>query len=121
MKCRNQNRLYGNDLKVLRVANFSLTTPLLRTSLPPIQTDMKTISILFLVIFSHCAKAQDTFSICAFDPQTGEVGSAGATCIESSSVNCIIISDVHPGIGVVHTQAYWIPATRTNAEKDEIP
>lgn len=46
---------------------------------------------------------QDTFSICAIDPVTGEVGSAGASCVDGS----IIISDVHPGIGVVHTQSYW--------------
>lgn len=50
-------------------------------------------------------QAQDTFSICAVDSITGEVGSAGATCIPSSSVSAIVISDVHPGIGVIHTQA----------------
>jgi uncharacterized Ntn-hydrolase superfamily protein len=49
------------------------------------------------------ARAQDTFSIVAVDTVTGEVGSAGASCINSS----IIISDVHPGIGAVHTQSFW--------------
>ena len=44
-----------------------------------------------------------TFSIVAVDPVTGEVGSAGASCIGGA----IILSDVHPGTGVVHTQAYW--------------
>ncbi|MDM7913948.1 MAG: DUF1028 domain-containing protein, partial [Candidatus Eisenbacteria bacterium] len=44
-----------------------------------------------------------TFSIAAIDPETGQVGSAGASCISGS----IILSDVHPGVGVVHTQAYW--------------
>ncbi len=47
--------------------------------------------------------AQATFSIVAVDPETGEVGSAGASCISGS----IILSDVHPGVGGVHTQAYW--------------
>jgi len=47
--------------------------------------------------------AHATFSICAVDPTTGEVGSAGASCISGS----IILSDVHPGVGVVHTQSYW--------------
>ena len=62
-----------------------------------------------LIIFSSATlQAQHTFSICAVDPATGQVGSAGATCITSSSVSAIIISDVHPGVGVVHTQAYWI-------------
>lgn len=46
---------------------------------------------------------QDTFSIVAIDTETGEVGSAGASCIAGS----IIISDIHPGTGVIHTQALW--------------
>ncbi|MCA9728356.1 MAG: DUF1028 domain-containing protein [Candidatus Eisenbacteria bacterium] len=47
--------------------------------------------------------AAATFSICAVDLETGEVGSAGASCISGS----IILSDVHPGVGVVHTQSYY--------------
>ena len=47
--------------------------------------------------------AQHTFSIVAVDTVTGEVGSAGASCINNS----IIISDVHPGRGAIHTQAFW--------------
>ncbi len=49
------------------------------------------------------AFSQHTFSICAVDTITGEVGSAGASCIEESSM----ISDVHPGVGVIHTQAAY--------------
>lgn len=65
---------------------------------------MKKISVLVALFFSNVyGYGQDTFSICAIDPVTGEVGSAGASCIDGS----IIISDVHPGIGVVHTQSYW--------------
>ena len=48
-------------------------------------------------------KAAATFSIAAIDPVTGEVGSAGASCVSGS----IILSDVHPGVGVVHTQSFW--------------
>ena len=55
--------------------------------------------------------AQDTFSIVAIDTITGEIGSAGASCIAGS----IIISDVHPGIGAIHTQAYWISTNQQNA------
>ena len=44
-----------------------------------------------------------TFSIVAVDLNNGQVGSAGASCIGGS----IIISDVHPGVGVIHTQSYW--------------
>ena len=47
--------------------------------------------------------SQDTFSIVAVDTATGEIGSAGASCIQGS----IIISDIHPGIGAIHTQSYW--------------
>ena len=56
--------------------------------------------IILLVYFGIC---QDTFSIVAVNPYTGEVGSAGASCIAGS----IIISDVHPGHGAIHTQSYW--------------
>ena len=68
------------------------------------------LSKIFIVIFcGYCLivqiiKAQDTFSICAFDSVTREVGSAGASCIPGS----VIISDVHANVGVVHTQSYWI-------------
>ena len=44
-----------------------------------------------------------TFSMVAVDPVTQEVGSVGASCVAGS----IIISDVHPGLGVIHTQAWW--------------
>lgn len=49
------------------------------------------------------AAVADTFSIAAVDLATQQVGSAGASCISG----CRILSDVHPGRGVVHTQAYW--------------
>ena len=55
-------------------------------------------TLLLCSIFS-----QDTFSIVAIDTVTGEIGSAGASCIQNS----IIISDVHPGLGAIHTQSYW--------------
>lgn len=62
---------------------------------------------LFLVALVIAAilptSAEATFSIAATDPVTGEVGSAGASCISGS----IILSDVHPGVGVVHTQSFW--------------
>jgi uncharacterized Ntn-hydrolase superfamily protein len=64
--------------------------------------------------------AEDTFSIVAVDPITGEVGSAGASCISGS----IIISDVHPGVGAIHTQSYWNGQNQTYARSlmdDGIP
>ena len=59
--------------------------------------------------------SQHTFSICAVDPVTGQVGSAGATCISSATSSAIIISDVHPGVGVVHTQASWLGVNQIHA------
>tara|TARA_Y100001970_G_scaffold177834_1_gene216661 strand:+ start:3090 stop:3956 length:867 start_codon:yes stop_codon:yes gene_type:complete len=55
---------------------------------------------IFLVFFSL---VYSTFSIVAVDLNNGQVGSAGASCIGGS----IIISDIHPGVGVIHTQSYW--------------
>ena len=64
-----------------------------------------------LVLAGLALPAAATFSICAVDPATGQVGSAGASCISNS----IILSDVHPGVGVVHTQSYWLAANQNNA------
>jgi len=52
-----------------------------------------------------------TFSIVAVDTETGEVGSAGGSCIAGS----IIISDIPPGVGAIHTQSYYLPANQTFA------
>ena len=51
-----------------------------------------------------------TFSICAVDTVTQQVGSAGASCIGAPQIpeGCLILSDVHPGVGVVHTQASYL-------------
>ena len=47
--------------------------------------------------------SNDTFSIVAVDTLTGQIGSAGASCIQGS----IVISDIHPGLGAIHTQSNW--------------
>ena len=52
-----------------------------------------------------------TFSIVAVDTSTGEIGSAGASCI----ANSIIISDIYPGVGAIHTQSYWNSTNQQNA------
>lgn len=73
---------------------------------------------LFIFLFLALAvNAQDTFSIVAVDTLTGEVGSAGASCLDNSAIagGAIIISDVLPGRGAIHTQSYWQPANQTNA------
>ena len=62
------------------------------------------ISLFFSILYS-------TFSIVAVDVNTGEVGSAGGSCI----ANSIIISDIHPGVGAIHTQSYWLSANQSYA------
>ena len=69
---------------------------------------MKRVVFFFLL---SLIQSEDTFSIIAVDPITGEVGSAGASCISGS----IIISDIHPGIGAIHTQSYWNGTNQNNA------
>ena len=63
---------------------------------------------LLILLFSNTFA---TFSIVAVDTNTREVGSAGGSCI----ANSIIISDIHPGVGVIHTQSYWNQANQNYA------
>lgn len=64
-------------------------------------------------------RAQDTFSIVALDPATGEIGSAGASCLDNNqfpgSSGAYIISDILPGRGAIHTQSFWLQANQQNA------
>ena len=64
---------------------------------------------LFILFFFSNLMA--TFSIVAVDTTTGEVGSAGGSCIAGS----IIISDIHPGVGAIHTQSYYLPSNQNYA------
>ncbi|HEY5533691.1 MAG TPA: DUF1028 domain-containing protein [Ignavibacteria bacterium] len=75
---------------------------------------MNKFTFLFIIIFFsgiNYLLAQDTFSIVAIDTVTGQVGSAGASCV----TDCTILTDVHPGWGVVHTQASWLAANQNYA------
>ena len=78
--------------------------------------------LLSLFLFAcGSALAQDTFSIVAVDLASGKVGSAGATCLDDNQIagGAVIISDVIPDIGAIHTQSYWIPANQ-NAAHDQV-
>jgi uncharacterized Ntn-hydrolase superfamily protein len=77
-------------------------------------------SILFLTIYlflySPCIIPQDTFSIVAVDTITGEIGSAGASCVGPiGGVGAFILSDVIEGIGAIHTQASYISTNQNYA------
>ncbi|MBN8677461.1 MAG: DUF1028 domain-containing protein [Chitinophagales bacterium] len=71
------------------------------------------------LFFSGYFHAQDTFSIVAVDTLTGEIGSAGASCLDNiqfpGSNGAIIISDILPGRGAIHTQSYWNATNQANA------
>jgi uncharacterized Ntn-hydrolase superfamily protein len=73
-------------------------------------------TILFIAacLMMQTSYSQDTFSICAVDTITGEVGSAGASCIGAPQLpgGCRILSYVNPGVGVIHTQAYYLAANQ---------
>lgn len=77
---------------------------------------------IFTILFTGLLislRSQDTFSIVAVDPATGEIGSAGASCLDNigfpGSNGAIIISDILPGRGAIHTQSYWVAANQNNA------
>jgi uncharacterized Ntn-hydrolase superfamily protein len=78
---------------------------------------MKNIILFILILFSQVLRSQDTFSIVAVDTITGEIGSAGASCIDESQIEggALIISDVIPGRGAIHTQSYWNSNNQQNA------
>ena len=77
------------------------------------------LTLLLTVCGFYFVHAQHTFSIVAVDTETGEVGSAGATCLDESTSpgtgGAVIISRVHPGKGAIHTQAFWHPGNQNNA------
>src|SRR4051812_23790764 len=77
---------------------------------------MKHLPLILFFSFILSANAQDTFSIVAVDSVTGEVGSAGATCLQAPNPpqGALIISDIIPGLGAAHTQAQWNQFNQSN-------
>tara|TARA_Y100000768_G_scaffold230583_1_gene174108 strand:+ start:432 stop:683 length:252 start_codon:yes stop_codon:yes gene_type:complete len=67
--------------------------------------------ICIILSFCNILISNDTFYIVAVDTLTGQIDSAGASCIQGS----IIISDIHPGIGAIHTQSYWNASNQDSA------
>ncbi|MCF8302524.1 MAG: DUF1028 domain-containing protein [Bacteroidales bacterium] len=79
---------------------------------------MKKLYVLIIALaFAATSYSQDTFSIIALDTVTGEIGGAGASCIDDNAINngVLIINDIIPGRGGIHTQAYWRPENQENA------
>lgn len=77
----------------------------------------KHLTLLLVAIATMGLKAQDTFSIVAVDTVTGEVGSAGASCVDlvGSGFSADLISELFPGVGAINCQAYYEPVNQANA------
>ena len=78
---------------------------------------LKTVLFLMVIIFfSVEIFSQDTFSIVAVDTVTGEIGSAGASCVGPiGGIGAFILSDVIEGVGGIHTQASYLAQNQQNA------
>ncbi|MBT8258565.1 MAG: DUF1028 domain-containing protein [Bacteroidia bacterium] len=69
---------------------------------------LKNTFFLIALILCPFINAQDTFSIVAVDPATGEVGSAGASCVDGAAgIGGIInvVPGIIPGRGAINSQA----------------
>lgn len=81
---------------------------------------MKTLLFIFSItifIFNNIF-SQDTFSIVAVDSITGEVGSAGASCVDLFQAGIAVdhfLGELIPGIGAINTQAWYLSANQYGA------
>lgn len=85
---------------------------------------MKKTIILFALLALYTitnVKAQHTFSIVAVDPLTGEIGNAGATCLDIDDLNgeegALVISDIILNTGAIATQSAWDPINQVAARE----
>lgn len=80
---------------------------------------MKKYLFHFLLCFTISIKvlSQDTFSILGFDSITGEVGGAGASCVNlfGTGFSNDFIIDLFPGIGAIASQASYVTTNQVNA------
>ena len=74
--------------------------------------------VSFAICFTPSYNSQDTFSIVAVNSITGEVGSAGASCVDLFQTifnEDGFLGQLIPNVGAINTQAYYIPANQINA------
>ena len=79
---------------------------------------MKTLLSSLILTLVLSVNAQDTFSIVAVDSVSGEVGSAGASCVDlfqAGLPNDDFLGVLVPGVGAINTQAYYLVANQNNA------
>lgn len=74
-------------------------------------------TVIAFSLQSTFTNAQDTFSIVAVDSLTGEIGSAGASCLDERAVGTgvIVISDVKPSRGAINSQVLLDFTNQRNA------
>ena len=75
-------------------------------------------TIILIILTTIKVQSQDTFSIVAVDLATGEVGSAGASCVdlnETTHSNDDFLGELFPGIGAINTQAYYNKSNQIRA------
>lgn len=82
----------------------------------------RTTFLIAVCAFAANLFAQDTFSIVAVDSLTGEVGSAGASCISADNLETFFpnddpdfLGDLLPGLGAINTQSFYNEANQDNA------
>ena len=78
----------------------------------------KLLLIIFIILFVKDVISQDTFSIVAIDSITGEVGSAGASCVDMFMTGIPtndFLGQLIPNVGAINTQAWYIATNQTNA------
>ncbi len=74
----------------------------------------KTQMTLIALGLSLYSFSQHTFSIVAVDPNTGDIGSAGATCLNFED-GALAISDIVLNVGAIHTQSAYSVSNQANA------
>lgn len=81
----------------------------------------KLLGFFLIAIFCLASvKSQDTFSIVALDSITGEVGSAGASCVDMNNFpgyDDDFLGELFPGLGAINTQAWYLEANQANARE----
>lgn len=74
--------------------------------------------LLITLLISFNLTSQDTFSIVAVDSITGEVGSAGASCVDLTNFPGLpdhFLGELFPGLGAINSQAWYLQANQINA------
>ena len=74
--------------------------------------------LMSLLLIVPSAHGQDTFSIVAVDSLTGEVGSAGASCVDLTNFPGFatdFLGELFPAVGAINTQAYYLEANQQTA------